>query len=219
MLEFACTVTPSLTLDVVVGCKPECIELMYQRRPSLKPDLSLVGGLSGLRNLETRLNVHRLELLAPHLPVSTEVTWRLGSEDPVAEWSGWVERDGEGSRKTLSLREVGKRREQWKEGYAPICLCCVDNWVADEVTPIDSLDEHPVEEVRSALAFGGFDLDAFDSRFVFPFPSSPLDHTLTFPSLHLVIDPSPETKLPSSCSFGSSRPSHPSPSPISFFTR
>ena len=134
-------------------------------------DLSLVGGLSGLQNLEMRLNVHRLELLAPHLPVSTEVSWRFGHDDPVAEWSGWVESDGEGG-KSLSLKEVGKRREEWRDGSRPSCLIC--HWRfeedSDQMTPIDSMEDCPVQEVRGALAFGGMDLEGFDSRFVSLFP-------------------------------------------------
>ncbi|KAL7409231.1 hypothetical protein BDY24DRAFT_403802 [Mrakia frigida] len=165
MLEFACTVTPSLTLDVTIGCKPECLELMYQHRPSLKTDLPLVGGLPGLNDLEMRLNVRRLERLAPHLPVSTEVSWRFGHDDPVAEWSGWVENDEEG-KKSLKLKEVGNRREEWREGSRPSCLICHWRFQEDteQMTPIDSMVDCPVAEVRSALAFGGMDLNAFDAR-------------------------------------------------------
>lgn len=85
----------------------------------------------------------------------------------MAEWAGWVEIDGEG-RKTLSMREVGKRREEWRDGSRPSCLIC--HWRFEEdseqMTPIDSLVDCPVQEVRDALAFGGMDLEGFDSRFV-----------------------------------------------------
>ncbi|KAL7409250.1 hypothetical protein BDY24DRAFT_403856, partial [Mrakia frigida] len=166
-LEFLCTVTPSLSLNVTIGCKPECLELMYYHRPSLKTDLPLVGGLSGLNNLEMRLNVRRLELLGPHLPASTEVLWKFGGDEPMASWSGWVECDKEG-KKSLELKEVGKRTEEFGESSRPPCLICHYRFHEDsyQATPFNSLRDCPVEEVRSALAFGGIDLDVFDSRFV-----------------------------------------------------
>ncbi|KAL7409268.1 hypothetical protein BDY24DRAFT_419074 [Mrakia frigida] len=165
ILEFLCTVTPSPTLNVVIGCKSECLDLMYQLLPSLKTDLPLVGGLSGLRNLETGLNVQRLERLAPHLPTHTEVLWDFGGDEPMAYRLGWVECDEEG-KKSLELKEVGKRTEEGGEESRPPCLICDQGFEEDteQMTPIDSLLEFPVEEVRSALAFGGMDLDAFDSR-------------------------------------------------------
>ena len=86
-----------------------------------------------------------------------------------------MESDEEG-RKTLSLMEIGERREEFREGSQPVCLICDCRFdeISNQITPIDSLEDCPVQEVRSALAFGGTELAAFDSRFVSSSSSFPL---------------------------------------------
>ena len=88
----------------------------------------------------------------------------------------------------------------------------------EPITPFEALMGHPVGEVRSALAHGGMDLDAFDRGFVLSFLSllrfsfrhlfqrlNSLRLTLILTS-HLSSDVSQGTRHRSDGSFGSSFP-------------
>ncbi|KAL7410933.1 hypothetical protein BDY24DRAFT_398098, partial [Mrakia frigida] len=170
-LTLGCSVTPTPTLSTIVGCTIGCVKAAYQRRPALRTDMLLVGGLEGLRKVSTRVNLQRLQLLAPHLPVFTTVDWIIGDEDePIVYYVGAVEDRHQDGRKTLSFKDVGTRSDHHrsKTWMEPNCLLCDMKFGVrpdiDQTTPIDALVDCSVEEVRKALAFEGTDLDAFDSR-------------------------------------------------------
>lgn len=142
--------------------------------------MALLGGNFGLWTLGIDLNLRRIELLGPHLPVGARVCWLItdtAEVEPAVNFAGFIKAPvEEGKSKTLVMEEVQEEME-WQSGQR--CTVCHADMVAE--TPMELLMTCPVEEVRASLSRTKKDWEDWVKRYAHRltpaarvvFPSSP----------------------------------------------
>ena len=137
--------------QVVVGCKPECIDKAVALNPSLETDMALLNGDFGLWTLGIDLNLRRIELLGPHLPLGAQVSWLItdtAESETAVNFAGMVKAaTEEGKPSTLKMKEIQEDVE-WQSGQR--CTVCHADMIVE--TPMELLMACPVEEVRASLS-------------------------------------------------------------------